>query len=419
MIRNILLFPILIGTIYVQQMDEYCKNQDNNEVVCTNFTDFAQLNLSFFKPSNADEYSSLVFKPINPILLDDSLILQNLKVEDNYAIEFESLSGFSILSNPLVYLDLTKKAMLTFKKSNIEFTYENNTIDVNTCNFILQNELFISILYSCKNFILDNPIYSSLPICPIIFDGANLEILEVQNVNPTNKFSIIDSSLLNVTNLPREYDINITMFRISLSDFTLDKSILSSFVFAKLQYLSIVNSYLRNIQNDLFKSFSFIKVFEVDLYNFEDFIQTARREDSWLSYLNINITVDLTNETDFNNNREYKMQFYLTDLNKTYLYPDEDFCSFVSYPHSKLVVPIINTKENLDCTCTLLYLLQYKSLYQNQSINELDTPSVNKCINHPYFDQLVSVCDFKKKIMLCDGKIIINSSSILDKIFLS
>ena len=407
MIRSIWLIIALILTvkieiIQVQQMDEYCQNLDNNRVICTNFTDFVQLNLSYFKTSNGSGYSGLIFKPMNPVILDDSLTLIDLEVEDNYEIEFNTLRGFNVLSNPLAYLGATKKAMLTFKNSNIELYYENKVIDVDTCNYIIQNELLLSLLFTCKKFILESPIFSSSPICPIIFDGASLDVFEVQNINPTNKFSIIKSSLLNKTNLPNDfYDVNINKFQISFSDFVLDESILSSYIFSKLNYLSITSSFLRDIQSDLFKYFSYLKILEVQLYNFNEFILTIGSDDSWITNLNTNISVDLSNETDVEINQVNKMKFYLTDLNETYLYPNEDFCLFVNYPHSKLVVPIINTQNDLECTCTLLWLLQYKSLFQNGTSNDLETLSVKLCINRFDFDQLISKCDFQDRITLC------------------
>jgi len=409
MIRNFFLILVLIviintNRIQLQQMDSFCQNQENNEIVCSGFTDFAQLNLSYFKPSNDNGYSSLVFKPLNSIILDDSLNLINLKVEENYTIEFDSLKGLNLLTNPLAFLDLNKKAILKIKNSKFEIFYENNMIDVDTCNYIIQNELIVPILYTCRKFILDNPLYSSMPICPVLFEGTYLELFQVQDITSNNNFSFIDSSLLNLTNLTYSFDININTFIIDSSDIVLDESILNSFVFAKLSYLSITNSLLRNIQKDLFKSFSFMKVFEVKLYNFKEFIQTAEKNDSWISYLNSNISVDLTNETDFINNRNFKMEFRLTDLGGAYLFPNEDFCIFKNFPHSKLVVPIINTKENLDCTCTLLYLLQYKSLYEEDSFNILETPSVTKCLNDPNFTQLISECDFDWKMRACNGK---------------
>jgi len=407
MIQNIYLIFILmfikIDRIFLQQMDAYCQNQDNNGLICSNFDAFTQLNLSYFKPENENGYKSLIFKPAKLILLDDSLVLLNLKIENTYEIEFDLLYGLNVISNPLALLDMSTKATLTLKNSVFDLFYEGKIIDIDTCNYIIQNELIVSILYTCNKFILDSPTFSNIPICPVIFEGANLELFEVQNISTTNVFSIIDSAALNLTDLPFEYNINITMFRISSSDLVLNEAVLSPFVFSKLNKLSIVNSFLRNIQNDLFVYFGSFKIFEVELYNFKEFIRTIQNNDSWISSLNSNISVNLANETDFVNNKDDKILLLLTDLNQTYVFPDEDFCIFKNFPHSKLVVPKISTKPDLDCSCTLLWLIQYKSLYQE----DLDTPSVVKCLNDPSFDQLVNSCNFELRIKSCNGKFII------------
>jgi hypothetical protein len=119
---------------------------------------------------------------------------------------------------------------------------------------------------------------------------------------------------------------------------------------------------------------------------------------------------------------EKKEQFSEDDINEMVdslkwedvvdLYPEEDFCLFKNFPHSKLVVPKINTKPDLQCTCTLLWLIQYKSLYQEGALNYLDTPSVSKCLDDPNFEALVNNCNFELKIQTqCLGETSTTSTS--------
>ena len=404
------LFPLFIIFIAPikhaanQQADAYCKIQ-NNGLICQNFNDFAQLNLSYFVPENisADGFESLKFSPTAPIFLDDSLLLTGIKVKNNYEIQFDSLSGFDILSNPLAFLDLSKKGIVTFSNSKLELFYENKTIDINTCSYILQNELIITLMYSSASFIVENSIYSANPICPILFDGSKLELFHLTNISPNNKFSIIESELLNLTNLPHEYSCTIGKFQIEGSDLTLDQSILSTLVFKNLYYLSIVNSFVRNIQQDLFKSFSFMKIVEFKLKNFEEFVQISENSNKWLSNLNIQISVDLNNITEVDNFLEFQMEFYLTDLNARYDFPEKDLCLFKDFPHQRLVAPKINTKPDLECTCSLLWLLKYKYVYQIATLNELSTPSTSNCLNKANFDELIENCNFKVKLEECDA----------------
>ena len=47
-----------------------------------------------------------------------------------------------------------------------------------------------------------------------------------------------------------------------------------------------------------------------------------------------------------------------------YLFPDEDFCLFVDYPHQKYIFPIILYNHLTNCTCTLKFLLKNYKYYK-------------------------------------------------------
>ena len=96
-----------------------------------------------------------------------------------------------------------------------------------------------------------------------------------------------------------------------------------------------------------------------------DFSSSGGFTTKWGGYHSISVLADnditrIDRVTELNVHQCLTHLVYLTDLNETYLYTEEDFCLFKDFPHSKLVVPKINTKPNLECTCTLLYLLKYK-----------------------------------------------------------
>jgi len=139
-------------------------------------------------------------------------------------------------------------------------------------------------------------------------------------------------------------------------------------------------------------------ILELELNNFQEFIQTI---DDWMLSLNSNISVDLTLQTDIDKNKQNEMYIKLTDLKKQYTYSDKDFCLFKNFPHEKLVYPIINTKSDLECSCTLLWLLQYNKQALNNSL--LITDSTRNCINRPDFDNATSICRFEQTIYECDN----------------
>ena len=69
-----------------------------------------------------------------------------------------------------------------------------------------------------------------------------------------------------------------------------------------------------------------------------------------------------SNKVEFNDGPKSKINLQnciITNQTETiqeYDFPNEDFCHFKHFPHSNLVFPIINTKLDLECSCTLLWL---------------------------------------------------------------
>jgi hypothetical protein len=146
----------------------------------------------------------------------------------------------------------------------------------------------------------------------------------------------------------------------------------------------VIDSILTSISEDFFTYFSKLKIFALEIYNFEEFINF---EPHWLRHLNSEVKVNLSNSNDINRYKDRQMILELTDLSKTYLYPEKDFCLFRHFPHEKLVFPIIETKQNLECSCTLMWLLKNKSLFTN--IDELKTGSVENCLFNKDFDKIL------------------------------
>jgi len=384
-------------------MHPYCK-YNQSTLVCENFESFTQLEFSSFAGKPVEV---LALNPLGFTTLDNDLEFDNLNVQSNYEVILSNVGQIDFLSNPFAVLNAAITNKITILDSVFEIVYENKTIDVTTCNYLAQNEIFVSLVETSSSLILENTRFSTNPYCQYFFNRAKLDYFKIENLNSTNKFEFIDASLVTLRD---EFESTVSEFVIEKSDFTLNSNLLDKIVFKNIYIFKIANSSLQDIQQDLFKSFPYMKSLDIELNNFEEFIRSSNN--TWLSYLNIDVNVDLKNMTDFNNNKDSKMQLYLTDLKQGYLYPEEDFCLFKNFPHSKLVVPKINTKPDLQCTCTLLWLIQYKSLYQEGALNFLDTPSVSKCLNDPNFEVLVNNCNFEFKIQTqCLGETSSTSTS--------
>ena len=49
-----------------------------------------------------------------------------------------------------------------------------------------------------------------------------------------------------------------------------------------------------------------------------------------------------------------------------YEYPDEDVCLFKEFPHEHLVLPLIVSGKQLNCTCTLMWLQLNSHIYEGK-----------------------------------------------------
>ena len=402
---NISLFVLIlagVASVKNQQSDDFCQVDPSGlNILCQNFTSFAQLNLSHFEPVNNQSFKNIEFTPNAPVFLDNSLFLGDLQVaNDSYEVTFRWLSGIDILSNPFAEVDPFRKNMLQLVDSKFELLYLNKLIDKQACDYLLQNEIFIPLAATAQLFFLYNPVYSTMPTCQAFFSTADIELFYIANLNDTNRFNFHSNS-----NVTKDFSSQIVNFNIQSSDFILSDSILDRSVFKTFRSLAIRNSTLRGIQSDLFSYFDFLKAVELELVNFGDFFKSNSND--WLANLNTNVSVDLTNPDDIKKNIGKKMDFFLTDRNKAYVFAAEDLCLFKDFPHSKLVVPIIQTKSNLDCSCTLLWLLKYKSIYdinlsgEKATSNPMYTDSTTKCLNDPNFDKLVVNCQFDINLKQC------------------
>lgn len=102
---------------------------------------------------------------------------------------------------------------------------------------------------------------------------------------------------------------------------------------------------------------------------------------------------------------------HLTDLSKTYEYPRKDFCRVRHFPPTNYVLVVINTKEALECTCTIAWLIQWRtSLIIDPFVN---TSSIYKCIQYDEIAfQTLITGDCKRLYLACDEESTQTSSEL-------
>ncbi len=110
---------------------------------------------------------------------------------------------------------------------------------------------------------------------------------------------------------------------------------------------------------------------------------------------NLNIYVVNLSDSEYVTAQQMIIEF--NDESNTYTYPEEDFCNFVHFPHENRVFPLINTKQDLSCTCTLLWLIQR----HNESEKVLETRAIQNCWRSGDLRQRIMKCNFDQKVSEC------------------
>jgi len=365
----------------------------NNEIKCNNFTSFSELNFTDVPGT----YDSIGLFPNEALNLDSSLNFQTLSFSNgNFTARLNKINKFNMENNPFVLLGLTNGSIY-LNESTLDFYNANKFIEtIEECDLINRNELFVAFFDCFKMVSFEEDIKYPISFCPVHFKNANLDLIQVYNLKNDNKLNFMQ---LIVNDSISDLNCKVNKFTIYESDIYLNDKLFYVEIFKFVQELNIIASKLNGIQNDLFKNFQKLKQIVFEITNFKQFVGTNT---GWMSYLNGNITVNLNDSEDLFKNKNNIMLLTLTDDYSVYTYPDQDFCLFQNFPHDKLVFPIINTLPNLECSCTLLWLIQYKDIYP-ETFSLMNTSSVFNCINRLDFKDLIQKCNFKTKIDVCNG----------------
>ncbi len=359
-----------------------CLSLEN--LICENFLNYYILNFS----SNDDTsrfFQSVKLKPANNLNLDESLNLKGIQLENNALISLSGINSFSYLANPFDDVSILKSELnLELADSVIEFFYEKSLLS-SICNLVSIDETKRPFFSLFKNIdFLGSVIYPSV-ICPLIFKDTFLTILKVSNLSASNNINFISLSNTSKVN----FNSTIKRLEIQTSSFNeLTSQILNKDVFLNLEELSITDSNLTQIDDQLFGNFRELKFLLLYLNNFSEFIRN-KNNNTWMSSLN------KTNN---------ELLIGMIDSKKIYDFPEKDFCYFIYFPHDSNVYAYIQTKSNLNCSsCTLIWLLKNWNQSSNAALIQ-SSDSVYECFaenNLVKFNERTEECNFDEKIKEC------------------
>ena len=371
-------------------ISEKCTCDSKSIVKCSNFESFSDLNFEYF---SIKEIDVLDLKPVKPILLDDTLKLHSFRV--NKQVILRNLAGFSFKSNPFkeinVNLNKDGQSVVELKLYDSEFEfYETSTIKLSTeCTIEAFNNQTTLLSKFSKIWLNENTKYSQ-NLCPLVFKNASIDLFLAHQMNSKNRLKF--RSMTNITDIIKSKINYLSLINAKLDK--LDSTLVDRDVFSNLKTFQLLGS-LNEIQTDFFNSFKFLKSILFELFNFGDFI---RRNSEWMAFLRND------NVFDTSKSQQRDLLIILNDKNKQFEYSDNEFCLFRHFPNENLVYPVIKTKFNLTCSCTLFWLLKNWKMYKSkQGSNIIQTQSVDRCINNQStFETDVEKCDFEKRVNLCN-----------------
>ena len=267
-----------------------------------------------------------------------------------FAIALKNIKGFDLKSDPFKFMKIInydrENIIWYLVNTNFDFYLNNSIVGPHVCNSNLSDWSLIS-----KTWILDTrrDVQFSSKICPYVFNNCMVALFSFK-ISAT----LVGENLLSFQNVSAT-DLNSAIFQINIKLYhaDLNQNILNKFVFKKLQMLDI-NGVIGSIQQDMFMSFERLGMLRLRSQNVRKLFS---RNNKWLRSLN-----PLWNRQklfDF-----FVLVVYQSMSNVTfYEYPDEDFCHFKSFPHEKLVRPMLKPASKSECTCLELFLIQYSARY--------------------------------------------------------
>ena len=394
----------------------FFKSENPNYDLFKNFNSFSELILEDCSPKYNTSSGFIVFNSNYPIIIDQTLNLNNMMSlwDQSYVIFMIYFKGIDINAVPNDYL--IYELYILFSKLTF---YNNNTlITQKNCNLETFTDETYSLFFNFASVLFGYVSYEQ-PLCPFVFMYSSLEYLYFTDISN----SLINKNILTVIDVNDPLYNSINRLILDMAYCELTTSLMNKNLFSPLISLRVYG-YLNDIEEGLFSDFADLENVDLQLDNFKSFFHKGN---AWMAGLNSKIKVNLSNHNEVYKFFSSRMKVrFLYKHNKSvitqvYTYPDEDFCLFEHFPHDHLVVPIILPGKKIECSCTLLWLIQYYSFYfymdnkneydanLNYFYANYDSDLVDKFhkINYCHtenFEGSISKCNFRQRLNICNKK---------------
>jgi hypothetical protein len=375
---------------YCKQFSPKCTCENTYTLTCNNFRELDELN---FILGSALLFKYALIQPIEPIRLDQSFNILYLIFDNNAEITLKGFHSYDILVNPFTKIN-RNQVVLNFNDTSMEFFYQNKLIDEKICNSLILEET--PLLASSNRINLFESVRFPTKLCPKVFYQAEKTDLNLykQQIN-NNQMTFMK----NVQQDEQMYAYKINSINMFNSQVSLDLNFIDANVFKSITSLNLYNTYLFDTRNDFFHYFRYLKSISLDLTNLKESL-VKMDKNNFLTYLNYYLPVQTELEHIPTANLNEQTEILFSDSNKLYEFGDEDLCLFRKFPHEKLVYPTVSSKEKLECSCTVIWLLRYSKFYRNRL--RLETQSIRHCLQNEFlFNETLKKCNIDERIQTC------------------
>ena len=389
----------------------------NQSVYLVQFNDFAELTNISCNETEIDVNQIGVWSMTSGLFHTNFDFVQFFKkfkfdLHSEKFIYFLSFKGLN-KESPKIHKKFLDKFSIQFRRSNFRFYSENKLITKETCLKENFNQSYFGQI--SKLFFITEVIYEE-NVCPFIFYLTNVISLGLSSITNSllfkNRLSFLTINETNSFNMKTD-QLNVLTLNIVYEN--IDRSLLNIHVFKNLRFL-YMSGIIYKIEENLFKEFNLLRSLIIKPSDLGRFYQQDNLE--WTLSLNSYMKkIDLSDSFQVRSNKEnaiflqiYETKSYFT---RGYAYPNEDFCVFKNFPHEKLIFPSILFADEIQCTCTLFWLIQYSKFYMNEDFTvykftyynypeQLNTSSARNCLRNNDLKSEVKKCDFQERLEKCN-----------------
>jgi len=383
-------------------MDE---NDEDTNIIYFKFVNFTQL--SNIKCTNLSiETKNLLLYAERRVLIEGYLNLNEILnvltfTEKSYftTIEIRNALGFSQTYNQQKFLHADmRNYMIYFTFLNFNFYLNRTLITKEMCKYENFYEKQIDFFWPLNKIYFYEVFYAK-PICPYVFLNSNLKYLGLFQITNSlifkNRFEFFEIDDYPSTINQRRNE-RILKLEVQIVFDELTSKILCPYVFKYLKTLEIRGA-PSTIQTTLFESFTNV---EYIIFNIDNLRHFFHRGIEFMSPLNRDLIVSVDRIIIIQFNERIN-----THLTRKYIYPDEDLCLFKEFPHEKLVLPSINIYDEVECSCTLIWLVKKYKFYESLKSASLKTntvrPLYNVLVGSIKFQYVIFFTLFRYKVNLC------------------